>query len=92
MSDLAPTVPDMDELTEAEKAVLAFEHRRWIHAGLKDDAILRTFDLTPVRYQQWLLTIIDKPAALVHDPMLVKRLQRLRATRQRKRTAPRQMR
>lgn len=88
MSDPASTVAAMEELTDAEKAVLAFEHRRWIHAGLKDEAILKTFALTPVRYQQWLLTIIDKPAALVHDPMLVKRLRRLREERQRRRTRP----
>lgn len=81
LSDVASTVPVMDELTEMEKSVLAFEHRRWIHAGLKDEAILKTFALTPVRYQQWLLTIIDKPAAYAHDPMLVKRLRRLRDTR-----------
>lgn len=89
MSGAAPTVPDMDELTDIEKAILAFEHRRWNHAGLKDEAILKTFALTPVRYQQWLLAIIDKPAALVHDPMLVKRLRRLQEARARRRRPPR---
>lgn len=78
----------MADLTDAEKAVLMFEHRRWNHRGAKDEAIVKSFDLTPARYQQWLLTIIEKPAALVHDPMLVKRLRRLRETRQAARTAP----
>lgn len=78
----------MQELTEAEKAVLAFEHRRWIHAGLKDEAILKTFQMTPVRYQQWLLTIMDNPAAYAYDPVLVKRLRRLRDQRQHRRTSP----
>jgi hypothetical protein len=81
LSEGASTVAGMDALSEAEKAVLAFEHGRWNYAGAKDDAILRTFELTPWRYQQWLFRIIDKPAALVHDPMLVKRLRRLRDSR-----------
>jgi len=33
--------------------------------------------------------LIDDPAALAHDPMLVKRLRRMRASRQRARTARR---
>lgn len=78
----------MDELTDAEKAVLAFEHRRWNYQGVKEEAIRKEFELTPMRYQQWLLSIIDKPAALVHDPMLVKRLRRLRATREAMRRHP----
>jgi hypothetical protein len=81
----------MDEqtpLTEAEMAVLAFEHQRWLYPGSKDDAIRRTFDLSPVRYQQWLFDLIDKPAAYVHDPMLVKRLRRYRGTLQARRRHP----
>lgn len=78
----------MSELTDLEKSVLAFEHRRWLHAGAKDEAVRQQFGLTPVRYQQWLLTLIDRPEAYVHDPVLVKRLRRLRDTR-RVRRAPR---
>jgi hypothetical protein len=87
LSDLAPNVAGLEELIDAEKAVLAFEHRRWTYPGAKDEAILKTFTLTPVHYQQWVLAIIDKPAALVHDPMLVKRLRRLRATRRQRRAS-----
>ena len=41
------------------------------------------------RYYQLLNTLIDRPEALAHDPMLVKRLRRLRQSRQRARSARR---
>lgn len=85
MSDLGSTVDRMDELSDVERRVLAFEARRWNFQGVKDEAVLKEFGLTPVRYQQWVLMIIDKPAALVEQPMLVKRLRRLRDTRRRQR-------
>ena len=45
--------------------------------------------MSATRYYQVLNTLIDKPEALVADPMLVKRLRRLRSTRQRTRSARR---
>lgn len=75
----------MTDLTDAEMAILDFEAKRWRYAGVKDDAVLREFGLTPVRYQQWVLTLIDRPEAYVHAPMLVKRLRRLRDTRRQQR-------
>ena len=47
------------------------------------------FDMSATRYYQVLNALIDSPAALAHDPMLVKRLRRMRSTRQRARTARR---
>lgn len=85
LSEVGSSVVGMDELTEAEKAVLAFERGRWNYQGAKEGAIWKTFEMTPMRYQQWLFAILDKPAAYVHDPMLVKRLRRLRLTRQQRR-------
>ena len=41
------------------------------------------------RYYQVLNALIDRPDALESDPMLVKRLRRMRATRQRARSARR---
>nr|MBA2477365.1 DUF3263 domain-containing protein [Sporichthyaceae bacterium] len=41
------------------------------------------------RYYQVLNALIDRPEALAYDPMLIKRLRRLRATRQRTRAARR---
>ena len=45
--------------------------------------------MSATRYYQVLNALIDKPEALAHDPLLVKRLRRLRASRQRKRSAKR---
>ena len=45
--------------------------------------------MSATRYYQVLNALIDPPEALVADPMLVKRLRRLRATRQRSRSARR---
>lgn len=68
-------------LTEREIALLAFERQWWRHAGAKEQAIREEFGLSAARYYQLLGTLIDQPAALRHDPMLVKRLLRLRETR-----------
>ena len=45
--------------------------------------------MSATRYYQVLNALIDHPSALEHDPMLVKRLRRLRASRQRARSARR---
>ena len=77
----------MGELTETEKQMLAFERQWWKYAGAKETAVREQFGLSASRYYQLLNQIIDRPEALVHDPMLVKRLRRLRATRQRRRSS-----
>jgi Protein of unknown function (DUF3263) len=77
------------ELTERDQQVLAFERQWWKYAGAKEQAVRELFDLSATRYYQVLNALIDSPAALAHDPMLVKRLRRMRSTRQRARTARR---
>jgi len=76
-------------LSERDQNVLAFERQWWKYAGAKEQAIRELFDLSPARYYQVLNALLDDPAALAHDPMLVKRLRRMRAERQRSRTARR---
>jgi hypothetical protein len=76
-------------LTAREQEMLAFERRWWKYAGSKEQAIRELFDMSDTRYYQLLNTLIDRPEALVHDPMLVKRLRRLRQSRQRARSARR---
>ena len=78
-----------DGLTRREREILAFERQWWKYAGSKEQAIRELFDVSATRYYQTLNALIDRPEALVHDPMLVKRLRRLRATRQRTRSARR---
>jgi hypothetical protein len=73
-------------LGERERSVLAFERHWWRHAGAKEEAIRREFAVGPTAYYQLLSRLIDDPAAIAYDPMLVKRLQRQRASRQRQRT------
>jgi hypothetical protein len=73
-------------LGDRERRVLAFERHWWRHAGAKEEAIRRQFDLGPTAYYQLLSRLIDDPAALAYDPMLVKRLQRQRAARRRQRS------
>ena len=76
-------------LTEREREILAFERQWWKYAGAKEQAVRELFDMSATRYYQALNALIDRPEALEHDPMLVKRLRRLRAARQRARSARR---
>lgn len=85
--DGAAAEPPSRALTDMERELLTFERRWWRHAGAKEQEIRQTFDLSATRYYQLLSEIIDLPAALAHDPILVKRLRRLRETRRRERAA-----
>jgi hypothetical protein len=76
-------------LTEREQQILALERQWWKYAGAKEQAIRELFDLSATHYYQILNALIDTEHALAHDPMLVKRLRRLRMSRQRARTARR---
>jgi hypothetical protein len=76
-------------LTEREREILAFERQWWKYPGLKEQAIHELFGVSPTRYYQLVNRLIDKREALEADPMLVKRLRRLRSGRQRARSAPR---
>jgi hypothetical protein len=69
--------------------ILDFEREWWRYAGAKEQAVRERFDLSPTRYYQLLNRVIDDEAAVRYDPMLVKRLRRLRASRQRQRAANR---
>ena len=80
---------DASGLDRRDREILAFERQWWKYAGAKEQAIRELFDMSSTRYYQVLNTLIDNPAALACDPMLVKRLRRLRAARQRQRSARR---
>lgn len=68
-------------LDERDRQMLAFERRWWRHAGAKEQAIRDTFGLSTTRYYQLLNRLLDEPAALAEDPVLVERLRRLRRSR-----------
>ena len=77
------------ELSELEVSVLEFERRWWKYGGAKDHAIRERFDMSATSYFQILNPLLDNPAALASDPMLVKRLRRIRTTRQSERAQAR---
>jgi Protein of unknown function (DUF3263) len=80
----AEWVPGQDErLSERDKRILGFERRWWRHPGAKEQAIREIFDIPATRYYQLLNELIDRPEALAFDPVLVKRLRRQRAERNR---------
>jgi hypothetical protein len=68
-------------LSGQDIAILAFERTWWKHAGVKEQAIRDQFGLSAARYYQLLGALIDSPSALAHDPMLIKRLHRVRDAR-----------
>ena len=74
---------------ERDTEILAFERQWWKYAGAKEQAIRELFDMSATRYYQVLNALIDRQDALELDPMLVKRLRRMRASRQRARSARR---
>jgi hypothetical protein len=74
-------------LTDLELRILDFERQWWRHAGAKESSIKELFDLTPPAYYQLLNNLIDREAALLSQPMLVKRLRRLRESRTQARAA-----
>ncbi|HTZ45539.1 MAG TPA: DUF3263 domain-containing protein [Jatrophihabitans sp.] len=80
---------DAAGLSRRDREILAFERQWWKYAGAKEQAIRELFDMSATRYYQVLNALIDTPEALAADPMLVKRLRRLRASRQRQRSARR---
>jgi Protein of unknown function (DUF3263) len=76
-------------LSRRDRDILGFERQWWQYAGAKEQAIKEMFSLSPTRYYQVLNEVIDNPAALAEDPLLVRRLRRLRTSRQKARSARR---
>jgi len=73
--------PATTGLSEFEVKMLEFERSWWRHAGVKESSIKELFNLTPPAYYQLLNNLIDREEALMAEPILVKRLRRLRESR-----------
>jgi hypothetical protein len=73
-------------LSRREHEMLTFERQWWRQAGAKETAIRDRFGVTPTRYYQVLNALVDRPDALAADPLLVRRLRRLRTARQQRRS------
>jgi hypothetical protein len=82
-----PQEAQVSALSARDAAVLDFEREWWTHAGAKEEAIRESFGISAARYYQVLNAVIDSPAAVRHDPMLVKRLHRARDARTQARAA-----
>lgn len=82
-TDAAP--PAEPPLSPREREILEFEKQSWRRAGTKEQAIRDRFGVSSTRYYQLLNALLDNPAALAHDPVLVGRLRRLRGSRARSR-------
>jgi len=82
---------DRMALTDRDRAILDFERSWWTEAGPKDTAIRERFELSGTRYYQLLTELLDDPEALDHDPLLVRRLRRVRERRRRARVEGRPM-
>jgi hypothetical protein len=80
-SDTPLATPAASPLPQREQRILVFERQWWAHAGAKEAAIRAEFDLSAARYYQLLNAALDLPEAIAFDPMLVRRLQRLRDAR-----------
>jgi hypothetical protein len=75
--------PEPYELTDRDRQMLRFEGQWWKYQGAKDEAIRELFGMSPTRYYQIVNALILRDEALVAEPMIVKRLRRLRADRAR---------
>ena len=70
-----------EPLPDRDAAILALEAAWPRHSGAKEEEIRARIGLTPARYYQVLGRLIDTEAALAHDPLLVRRLRRIRDAR-----------
>ena len=74
-------------LDERDRQLLDFERESWKLGMPKERVIRDRFGFSPARYHQLLNRAVERPEALAYDPMLVRRLRRLREARRRRRVA-----
>ena len=77
-------VENVIELTERERALLDFEGSWWTLDTSKDELIRARFSCSLDEYYQELNRLVDVPAALAYEPLVVRRLVRLRDRRRRR--------
>jgi hypothetical protein len=72
-------------LSDRDRAILEFERTWWSEPGPKELAIRERFDLSTTRYYEIIGDLLDDPEAMAFDPLVVRRLRRLRDRRRRAR-------
>jgi len=78
-----------EDLTDDELTMLTIERMWWQYSGLKEQVVREKLDISMTTYYQRLNALIDTERAMAADPMVVKRLQRIRERRQRSRSVRR---
>src|SRR5688572_5850261 len=76
-------------LDDRSREILDFEREAWKLKIPKERAIRERFGFSAARYHQLLHRTVDHPQALAYDPMLVRRIIRVREARRRRRVAGR---
>ncbi len=72
-------------LTDRDRAILDFERTWWSEPGPKGAAIQARFGLSPATYYRLLAELLGSAEAAGYDPLVVRRLRKLRASRRRAR-------
>lgn len=72
-------------ITERQQAILEFERTFWTYDDPKETVIRARFQCSADEYYVELNELLEQPAALDHDPLVVRRLQRQRLRRRRER-------
>lgn len=72
-------------ITERQQAILEFERTFWTYDDPKETVIRARFQCSADEYYVELNELLELPAALDHDPLVVRRLQRQRLRRRRER-------
>ena len=72
-------------LTDRDRAILDFESSWWADSGPKEQLIHERFELSGTRYYQILNELLEMPEAYEYNPLVVRRLRRLRDRRRRAR-------
>jgi hypothetical protein len=85
---VSPASAGKDEhvaLTDDERAILDFERTWWTLDGAKETLIQERFGWSADVYYQTMNGLLERSDALEHDPLVVRRLLRLRDRRRRAR-------
>lgn len=72
-------------IDERQQAMLEFERTFWTFDEPKETLIRARFQCSADEYYAELNELLETPAALAHDPLVVRRLQRQRVRRRRER-------
>ena len=73
------------ELSEQDRAILDLERTWWAEGGSKESAIRSRLGMSPARYYRLVAVLVDRREAEAYDPLVIRRLRRLRDRRRRAR-------